>query len=282
MAQKISVLTDEFGEPDFEKVASWLVSEGFENVELRNVYVKNVFNLDTIDMDKLKSILREHGLFVSSISGGLLKVPWWGPADEPELMKDGTPVRENQMHMADNCIAAAVELGAPFIRAFGFSKMAIMPDEACDDWIQGVKEITAKAEAYDKTIIIENEAGCTVSTTESIMKAFNAVHSDHCKLLLDPGNLFAAGDSLTDDVFELVKDFTAYIHVKDAVIQSQEPFKSAWCIIGEGEVGWPDIIKRFTDYGYDSYWSVETHMGKKDAWKNTIKNMNALRGLLSF
>ncbi|HME54382.1 MAG TPA: sugar phosphate isomerase/epimerase family protein [Candidatus Lokiarchaeia archaeon] len=281
MGQKISVLTDEFGEPDFEKVASWLASEGFENVELRNVWVKNVFNIDAIDLDELKNILRENGLSVSSISGGLLKVPWWGPDDEPELMKDGTPVKEYQMRMADNCIAAAVELGAPFIRAFGFSKIAFIPDEAWGDWVQGVKDITAKAEAHDKTIIIENEAGCTVSTIESIQKAFSAVHSDHCKLLLDPGNLFAAGDVFTDEVFDIVKDITAYVHVKDAVVQSQEPYKTAWCITGDGEVGWPDIIKRFIENGYDSYWSIETHMGKKDGWDNTVRNLRALKIMLA-
>nr|MDO8113847.1 sugar phosphate isomerase/epimerase family protein [Candidatus Sigynarchaeota archaeon] len=281
MKDRISVLTDEFGEPDFEKVAVWLAAQGFENVELRGVWIKSVFNLDEFDMQELKSILKEHGLSVSSISGGLLKVPWWGPPDEPEKMKDGTPVREYQMRMANNCIEAAVALGAPYVRAFGFHKMAIMADEAWEDWIEGVKEITRKAEAKGKTIIIENEHGCMMSTVASIKKAFNAVHSSHCKLLLDPGNLLAAGDYVTDEVFDLVKDITAYIHVKDATVQSKQPWKTEWCIIGDGEVGWLDIIKRFKAHGYNSYWSVETHMGKKGAWDNTVRDLNALKILLA-
>ncbi len=44
MAGKISVLTDEFGEGDFEKVAAWLASQWFAHVELRGVWIKSVFN----------------------------------------------------------------------------------------------------------------------------------------------------------------------------------------------------------------------------------------------
>ncbi len=75
MAGKISVLTDEFGEGDFEKVAAWLASQGFAHVELRGVWVKSVFNLDEFDLQEIKSILKAHGLSVSSISGGLRTSP---------------------------------------------------------------------------------------------------------------------------------------------------------------------------------------------------------------
>jgi hypothetical protein len=47
MPGKISVLTDEFGEGDFEKVAAWLASQGFEHVELRGVLVND--NKDVIE-----------------------------------------------------------------------------------------------------------------------------------------------------------------------------------------------------------------------------------------
>jgi sugar phosphate isomerase/epimerase len=280
MAGKISVLSDEFGDGDLEKAAAWLASEGFKHVELRGVWVKNVFNLDDMDLQEVKSVLKEHGLTVSSISGGLFKVPWWGPADEPECMKDGTPVKDYQLRMADNCIKVAKALGAPFIRAFGFQKMAMAADDAWSDWIAGIKEITRRAAKAGKTIVIENEHGCTISSIASIQQAFAEVGSSNCKLLFDPGNLLAGGEHVTDEVFNIVKDITAYVHVKDAIIVSEKPWKTQWCIIGEGAVGWPSIIKRFVEHGYKSYWSVETHMGKKDAWSNTVRDLHALKTLL--
>jgi sugar phosphate isomerase/epimerase len=281
MAGKISVLTDEFGEGDFEKVAAWLASQGFAHVELRGVWVKSVFNLDEFDLQELKNILKEHGLSVSSISGGLFKVPWWGPADEPERMKDGTPVKEYQLKMADNCIKAATALGAQYIRAFGFQKMAIMADEAWDDWIAGIKEITRRVADAGKTIVIENEHGCMLSSFASIKKAFDVVRSPNCKLLFDPGNLFAGGERVTDEVFDYVKDITAYVHVKDAQVTSKSPWKTQWCVVGDGEIGWLSIINRFVKHGYDSFWSVETHMGKKGAWDNTVRDLQALKILLA-
>ncbi len=196
-------------------------------------------------------------------------------------MKDGTPVKEYQLKMADNCIKAAAELGAQYIRAFGFTKMAIMADEAWDDWIAGIKEITRRAADAGKTIVIENEHGCMLSSFASIKKAFDVVRSPNCKLLFDPGNLFAGGERVTDEVFDYVKDITAYVHVKDAQVISKSPWKTQWCIIGDGEIGWLPIINRFVKHGYDSFWSVETHMGKKGAWDNTVRDMKALKILLA-
>ncbi|MBD3187992.1 TIM barrel protein [Candidatus Bathyarchaeota archaeon] len=282
MDQMISVITDEFGEPDFEKIATYLSSSDFEYVELRSVWIKNVFHLDEVDIGELKDILNDTGLKVSSISGGLMKTTWPGPSNEPEYqetMEDGSPIIEYQLRMADNCVRIADALGAPFIRAFGFHRMAIFEEEMWPDWLEAMQAIVEKAKARDKTIIIENEHGCTVSGVDSIEQAFKTLHSDHCKLLLDPGNLLAAQELYTDEIHERLKDYVGYVHVKDAIITSRDPWQTKWCIIGQGEVGWKGIIKRFIDDGYDSFWSVETHMGKENRWENTVKNLAELRDM---
>ncbi|MFX0103362.1 MAG: sugar phosphate isomerase/epimerase family protein [Candidatus Hodarchaeota archaeon] len=276
MDHKISVLTDEFKEPDFEKVAEYLSSQDFEYVELRGVWIKNVFNLDDMDIAELKDIFKDTGLKVSSISGGLMKTQWPGPKDEPEdqnVMDDGTPIVEYQLKMADNCIKIADELDIKYIRAFGFHKLAIFEDEMWPDWFDAMKQLIKKVKDAGKTIIIENEAGCIVSDVASIERTFNELKSDNCRLLFDPGNLLAGGEHVTPEVFEKVKELTEYIHVKD--------WKGKWCIIGEGDVGWKTIAEMFVNDGYDSFWSVETHMGKENAWDNTVKDLKALREILS-
>ncbi len=280
MKHKISVITDEFGEPDFERVAEHVASLDLEYVELRGVWVKNVFNLDEMDIGELKDVLGTNGLKVSSISGGLLKTKWPGPPDEQETMDDGTPIIEHQLRMADNCVRIADALGVKYIRAFGFHRMAMFEEDMWSDWVLAMKQVIKKAEAKDKTIIVENEHGCMVSDLASITRAMDAVGGPHCKLLFDPGNLLAAGERVTKDVFDKVKDTTAYMHVKDAKILSENPMKTQWCIIGEGGVNWPGIVKMFVDHGYDSFWSVETHMGKKGAWDNTTQDIKALKDLL--
>lgn len=280
MTAKLSVITDEFGDPDFEKIAAFVAAQGYEHVELRNVWIKNVFNLDDIDIGEIKDILAANALKVSSISGGLMKTKWPGPPDEQETMEDGTPIVEHQLRMADNCIKVADVLGVKYIRAFGFHRISMFEEEMWPDWFDAMKALVKKAEARDKIVIVENEHGCTVSDAASIRRAFAELAGPHCKLLFDPGNLLAAGEYVTDEVFDLVKDITAYIHVKDAKVLSENPMSTSWCIIGEGNVGWKDIADRFTGHGYDSFWSVETHMGKTNAWDNTARNLAALRELL--
>jgi sugar phosphate isomerase/epimerase len=283
MEPKISVITDEFGTRDLEQVADYLAAEGFRYVELRGVWIKNVITMDDDDIGAVKDVLADRALQVSSISGGVLKTPWWGPADEPELTKDGTPVKEYQLRIAANCIHVAAELGAPFIRVFGFTKMGPALPEAWDDWLAALTTIAADAAAEGKTLILENEAACTVSDRASILKAFDALsaRAGNVKLLFDPGNLFHGGEDVTPEVLAEMFPLAAYVHAKDAVVTSDNPRATHWTIIGDGEVGWPGIIQQFQDLGYDSFWSVETHMGKKGAWENTAKNLSALRALLS-
>ncbi|MHA1791985.1 MAG: sugar phosphate isomerase/epimerase family protein [Promethearchaeota archaeon] len=281
MTGKISVLTDEFGEPDFEKVAEFLASKDFEYVELRGVWIKNVFHLDDIDIAEIKDILNDNGLKVSSVSGGLLKTNWPGPPGEQETMEDGTPIIEYQMKMADNCLHVAEELDAKYIRAFGFHRIQFFEEEMWPDWFKAAEQLIKKAEKKNKTVIIENEHGCMISGLDSIQRAFNKLHSPSCKLLLDPGNLLAAGERFTKTVFDVVKDITGYIHVKDAKIMDPKSMSTRWALIGEGDVGWQNIIDMFTGAGYDSFWSVETHMGDKSKkWEYTAKNLEILRKML--
>lgn len=279
--QKISVISDEFGEMDFEKVAEYLSTNDFEYVELRNVWKKSVFHLDEMDIQEIKDILNKNGLKVSSISGGLLKTTWPGPPGERETMKDGTPIIDYQMEMADNCIKIADAFNVKFIRAFGFRKLAFFADEMWKDWMEALKLLVNKAEKNDKIIIIENEHGCIFSDVASIKKTFEEVDSENCKLLFDPGNLVAGGELINNEVFKVVKDITGYIHVKDAIIESKKPWRTSWCIIDQGDVGWREIIDFFIDYGYNSFWSVETHMGKGGRWNNTVENLKVLRSLLN-
>ena len=134
MTAKLSVITDEFGDPDFEKIAAFVAAQGYEYVELRNVWIKNVFNLDDIDIGEIKDILSENALKVSSISGGLMKTKWPGPPDEQETMEDGTPIVEHQLRMADNCIKIADALDVKYIRAFGFHRISMFEEEMWPDW----------------------------------------------------------------------------------------------------------------------------------------------------
>ncbi|MHA1369613.1 MAG: sugar phosphate isomerase/epimerase family protein, partial [Promethearchaeota archaeon] len=186
-----------------------------------------------------------------------------------------------QMKLADKCIKIANEFNAKFIRAFGFYKLAMFEDEMWPDWLDAVRLLVQKAEASGKIIILENEHSCIFSDLSSIKRTFTEIKSRNLGLLFDPGNLLAGKERFNDEVFDFVKDITVYIHVKDAKITSENPWKIKWCLINEGEVGWRRITKKFTDFGYDSFWSVETHMGKKQAWKNTAENLQRLRDLLS-
>ena len=277
----ISVISDEFGTLDFERVAKYLHEVNLRYVELRFVWIKNVGYFDDMDIQEVKEILKENELKVSCISSGLLKTKWWGTNDSPRLMGDGTWIKDEQIKLAKNCIKIASELDCDYIRAFGFRKSDDPSEDVWNTWINAVNSISEMANQKGKMVVIENEHGCIISDLNSIFNGFKRIRAKNCKLLLDPGNLFAAGDILTKEIMEKLANITGYIHVKDA--RHKENGKGReWTLIGEGEVGWKEITRYFVRKIPRLFWSVETHFGDKHSkWNHTVKNIENLDTLLS-
>ena len=66
------------------------------------------------------------------------------------------------------------------------------------------------------------------------------------------------------------------MHVKDAVRDLDNSSKIHGSIACKGQVGWRKIIKTFQDNGYDSFYSLETHMSR-NRWENSDESLKNLR-----
>ncbi|MFX0098831.1 MAG: sugar phosphate isomerase/epimerase family protein [Candidatus Hodarchaeota archaeon] len=280
MNPKLSVITDEFHLLDFERVVEYLSSIGIEYVELRQVWVKNIGYFDDVDVGEVKDILKDAGLKISCIAGAIFKCDWWGLPGEEKTMGDGTSIKDSELKLAENCIKLAKEFDAKYVRAFGFKKKSFDDEEtAWNTWFSAMENVIKMAQEANKIVCVENENACMVSSSESIKKVFNTIKSDHCKLLFDPGNLFRLGEDITDDILDLAKDLTGYVHVKDAIRERDNPSKMRGVIACEGEVGWGKIVEMLENNGYDSFYSLETHMGG-NRWGNSDESLKNLRWLL--
>lgn len=280
MYDKISVITDEFHLLDFERVIEYLSSINIEYVELRQVWVKNIGYFDDMDVGEVKDILKDAGLRVSCISGAIFKCDWWGLPGKEKMMGDEATIKGSEMTLARNCIKLAKEFDAKYIRAFGFKKKSFTDeDTAWNTWFSAMEGVIELAKQEGKIILVENENACMVSSLASIKKVFKTLDSDNCKLLFDPGNLFRLGEDISDEVLDLAKQITGYMHVKDAARDESNQSKKHGAIVGEGQVGWERIINSFQQHGYGSFYSLETHMGG-NRWENSDKSLKNLRNLL--
>ena len=286
MDTKISVLTDEFHDADFKKVLEYLSSQGeIDYVALRKIGERFVYDLKDEEIQDIKTIIQDHGMKVSSISGGLLKIPWWGPPEDEDELADGTLVSDYQMGIADKCIELANIFNAPFIRAFGFQDMSFFPelvDYIWESWITTIKKIVKKTKQHGKTIILENINGFIFSDLSSIKATFKEIPGSNLMILYDPSNYrsIKLGAQFTPELFSVIKDRTGAIHVRDAEITKDDPYETKWVMLGDGKIKWTEIVNAYKNNGYESFWTIEPHLGPENAWEKMKESIEQAIRLL--
>jgi sugar phosphate isomerase/epimerase len=57
------------------------------------------------------------------------------------------------------------------------------------------------------------------------------------------------------ETFEVQRDLIGYVHAKDFHLEAGEKAKA--CLVGQGDVPWPDILGWLGEIGYDDWFSLE-------------------------
>jgi len=293
---EISVFTDEFS-TDFEKVAQYLQSQNVHYVELRGLWKSNILTLPDDEKGKLKDLLKQYDLKVSSISGGLLKcIP---PSINPNPKNDKS-ISNNWNYnysLIDNALNLAKELDAPFIRCFGFhGKWQIQPTDTWDswpvyqEWSEKIEELKIKASSLNKTFVCENEGGLDQS-----MENIERIGKDHCGpgfgILYDMANVankFGKKGILNDEWLSRIAKYIKFVHAKGCA-QTFWSRHTTFINAPKDICNWPAVVKHFrnmktTDFVGPApnplFLSVETHMSGKNAWNNSVQSLQNLIQLL--
>lgn len=293
---EISVFTDEFS-ADFEKVAQYLQTQNIHYVELRGLWKSNILTLPEEEKGKLKDLLKQYNLKVSSISGGLLKcLP---PSVNP------TPKNENSISnnwkynysLVDNALMLAKELDAPFIRCFGFHghwKIESMEKwnswSIYQEWSQKITELKVKAVAANKTFVCENEGGLDQSL-ENIERIGKDLCGPGFGILYDMANVankFGKKGILNEEWLGRIAKYIKFIHAKGC---AQNFLSRHTTFINDPKdiCNWPAVVKYLRNMKESDFigpapqplfLSVETHMSGKNAWNNSMQSLKNLVQLL--
>lgn len=104
------------------------------------------------------------------------------------------------------------------------------------------------------TIALEPCWGTLANDAEGARRALDAVP---CAVTFDPSHFVVSGD----DQPSLVREWgerIAHVHLKDAFgAQGMEGEDFIFCMLGEGDVPWPEFFEALDEVGYDGVLSVE-------------------------
>lgn len=241
--QKISGFSDEIASSVTQQFQV-LNKLGISYFEPRGIDGKNISELSDEEVAKLKEKMAQYGIKVSSVGSPIGKVKL------EESFED---------HFAQfqRVVEITEKLEAKYIRIFSFYH------EDGEDWTETERaEVLARLRkmityAGDHNVVLlhENEKEIYGDTADRCADLMKELSCDHFKAVFDPANFVQCGQD-TQYAYEQLKDYIAYVHIKDAYFSDGSVVPAGR---GDGNVEY--ILRQLFADGYEGYLSVEPHLG---------------------
>lgn len=238
---KISGFADEMAGDLAAQVAN-LKKLNMKYVEMRGVDGNNLIFHSDEKVKEIKKYLDDNGISLSALGSPLGKI---GIED----------AFESHFESFRRAVEIAHKMDCNRIRMFSF----YLP-EGCrlSDYETPVFDRIGKfvdyAKKNDVVLLHENEKGIYGEMAEGCKKLMECFYGDHFKAIFDFANFIQAKQD-TLQAYEMLKEYIAYIHVKDAV-WADGSVVPAGC--GDGQV--KEILTDLYASGYNGFLSLEPHL----------------------
>lgn len=241
---RISFITDEVTQ-SFDAALRFALDNDVCGLELRSVQGSPI---DLIPTDVLRTWHRQLNaahLTICALSSTFYKCSADKGAARDELAK-----------LERLCDAADI-LECPLIRGFAFFAPENGPlgADVLAPRFEQPAEILARR---GKTLVLEADPSVNTTNHASLAQVIAAIGSKQIRAVFDPGNCMydPLGETPYPDGYEAIRPYFVHVHIKDA-IRTQA---NVSCVkVGTGQVGYPILLRRLAQDGYDGWLSVETH-----------------------
>jgi sugar phosphate isomerase/epimerase len=238
----LSGFADEI-DPDLAHQCAVLNDLGIRFLEFRSAWDVNVLDLTDAQVADAKRILAEHDLRVSSIGSPIGKI---------NIEDDFT----SHLVRMDRAVWVARELGASFIRVFSFF---LTPEQKPEDHrgevVRRMVALAEKALAGGVVMLHENEKEIFGDVPQRVHDIVTSVDSPALRLAWDAANYVQCGVVPFPEAYELLRPYTDYIQIKDAVLTTGEVVPA-----GEGDGRIRETVRALAADGFDGFLSMEPHL----------------------
>jgi sugar phosphate isomerase/epimerase len=238
----LSGFADEI-DPDLAAQCTVLRELGIRYMEFRSAWDVNVLDLTDAQIEDVKRIVAEHDLHVSSIGSPIGKIN----------IEDDFDTHLERM---DRAVWVAHQLGAPFIRVFSFFLTpAQKPEDYRDEVVRRMRALAARALAGGVVLLHENEKEIFGDLPSRVHDIVTSVDSPALRLAWDAANYVQCGVVPFPEAYELLRPYTEYIQIKDAVLATAEVVPA-----GEGDGRIRETMRALVADGFDGFFSMEPHL----------------------
>ncbi len=219
---------------------------GMSYISLRAADGKGIaeYTVEEVE-EKLLPRLNAAGVKVSSLGSPIGKVD---VEDEEGF--------EKQLTQLDTLCKICKLLDCRYIRMFSFYiPKGKNPDDYREVVLEKLKKFAAIAEKYDVILIHENEKDIYGDLARRCKEILEQVGSEHFKAAFDYANFVQCGED-TAACWEMLKQYVAYIHIKDAIYDKNE---NVVCGTGDGKIA-QLLEQAIVKEGYEGFLTLEPHL----------------------
>lgn len=211
--------------------------------EPRGIDGRNIADLSDEEVERLRKKMETQGIKASSIGSPIGKV---------KLAEDF----EAHFRQFQRVVEIAKKLDARYIRMFSFyHEGGDWTKEERGQVLERLGRMISYAKERDVVLLHENEKDIYGDTADRCADLMRELGCDHFRAVFDPANFVQCGQD-TRDAYGKLKDFIAYMHVKDAFLKDGRVVPAG---AGDGNVAY--VLKGLFDGGYDGFLSLEPHLG---------------------
>jgi sugar phosphate isomerase/epimerase len=266
---RLGVITDEI-DNDLERALAVAQELGLKEVELTNLWGRNVVELSDAELETAKRLIDEGGFRVPVIATPAFKAVLLDAVTSPE------EAPEFQTHLAwvrRGC-ELAQRLEAPYVRLFSFSKSGMqglgnpsprlprggpIPDDMLAKIAAGLRIAAQEAQEQGVTLLLENVRSCWGNSCWNAARIIEATNHPALQAIWDPGNDYVSGGDPFPEGYEALRPWIAHVHLKNAVVLDAETGRTGWQRIGGGELDFLPMLRRLKADGYEGVIALETH-----------------------
>lgn len=234
MFPKLSVITDEIA-PSLDAVLAFAAAENLQHLEVRQIDGANFLTLDPATLKAAAKRMADAGLTVTALTTPLLK--WPAPGRPFALKGDqfgfdprGQPVEK---HFERACAAAHI-FGTRHLRIFSY---LAHDGFRIGELEQDLTRLVRLAETHDLVLLMENEPVCNIRTIGGLVELMRAWKHPRLRCLLDIGNIYGSGGTVTTADLATVMPYVPYMHIKD-----YHSGEKRHAILGEGSVPFAELL----------------------------------------
>ena len=240
---KVTGFADEI-DSDFEKQIKVLHECNISYMELRSAYGKNISEYTLEEARHLKEILDRENIKVSAIGSPIGKISI-------------TDDFEAHFQLFCHVVALAKLFETKYIRLFSFYIPKGEKEGAYKEMVfDRMKRMISYAEQENVILLHENEKGIYGDIASRCKELMESFYGDHFKLIFDFANFVQCGQE-TLSAYEVLKPYIAYIHIKDASMDTHQVVPAG---MGDGHL--PEILGQLKAEKYDGFYSIEPHLAE--------------------